>query len=110
MDWLTHSDRFLTAALWIGVAAVGIIIALVLQILYLRARLRRRDARFRRVVARWRPLLAAASADLAPDPLPPLERADEVDFFKLWLHFQASLRGQARVSLNELARRIGCGP
>lgn len=108
MDRLTHSDPFLTAALWIGLAALGLTALLVLQILLLRVRLRRREQRSRRAVTRWRPFLAAASANLVPPGIPQLTRHDEVDFIRLWLHFQASLRGHAREGLNHVARVLGC--
>jgi hypothetical protein len=104
------SDPILTAALWIGLAAVALTALLVLQILVLRLRLRRREQRSRRAVARWRPVLAAASANLVPPAMPQLTRADQVDFIRLWLHYQASLRGHAREGLNHVARVLNCGP
>lgn len=110
MAWLTYSDPFLTAALWIGLAAIALTALLVLQILVLRVRLRRREQRSERAVGRWRPVLAAASANLVPPQLARLSRADEADFIRLWLHFQASLRGHAREGLNHVARVLDCAP
>lgn len=108
MAWLTLTDPFLRAAFWIGLAAVVMIVLLVLQIVGLRLRLRARERRNARVVAHWRPVMTAVLADERPRDLPPIGRGEEIDFFKLWLHFQASLRGEARASLNWLALDLGC--
>lgn len=108
MAWPALTDPFLRAAFWIGLAAVVLIAVLVLQIAGLRLRLRARERRAARVVAHWRPVVTGVLAGERPRDLPPLARADEIDFFKLWLHFQASLRGEARASLNWLALDLGC--
>lgn len=108
MAWLTHTDPFLRAALWIGLAATALIALLVLQIVMLRVRLLARQRRSAMVVARWRPVMNAVLAGERPRDLPGLRREEEVDFFKLWLHFQASLRGEARDALNWLATDLGC--
>lgn len=110
LAWLSQSDPFLRAALWIGLAAMGLTLLLVVQILVMRVRLRRREQRARRAVLRWRPLLAAAAANLVPPEVPRLSREEEVDFIRLWLHFQASLRGHARAGLNHVARVLDCAP
>ncbi len=102
------SDPFLVAAFWIGLAAVGLIIALVLQIIIMRVNLRARERRNAEVIARWRPILTAVLADVRPRDLPTLTKHEESDFFRLWLHFQSSLRGEARTSLNWLAEQLGC--
>lgn len=108
LDWLTLTDPFLRAAFWIGLAATALIVTLVLQIAGLRLRLRARQRRGSAVVARWRPVITAVLAGERPLGLPSLSRDEEVDFFKLWLHFQASLRGDARAALNWLATDLGC--
>ncbi len=108
LAWPTLTDPFLIAAFWIGLAAVVMIALLVLQIVVLRVRLRARERRAARVVGYWRPIMTAVLAGDRPRDLPLLDRADEFDFFKLWLHFQASLRGEARASLNWLALDLGC--
>lgn len=107
MAWPTLTDPYLRAAFWIGVGAVALIIALVLQIVSLRLDLRARERRTAATVARWRPVLTAALAGLQPDPIPQLRRSEEIDFIKLWLHFQASLRGEARATLNQVACAAG---
>lgn len=108
MAWPSLTDPFLRAAFWIGLAAMVMIALLVLQIVGLRLWLRARERRTARVVAYWRPIMTAVLAGERPRDLPPLARADEADFFKLWLHFQASLRGEARASLNWLAQDLAC--
>lgn len=102
------TDPFLAAALWIGLAASALIMVLILQIVGLRLRLRARQRRSAAVTARWRPVVNAVLAGERPTGLPSLTRGEEADFFKLWLHFQASLRGEARASLNWLATDLGC--
>lgn len=108
MNDMVTSDPFLRAAFWIGIAAVGLIAALVLQIIAMRVNLRARERRNAAVIARWRPILTAVLADVRPRALPPLEKHEETDFLRLWLHFQSSLRGEARASLNWLAEQLGC--
>lgn len=110
MDWLTLTDPFLRAALWIGIVAFALILALILQIISLRLDLRAREARNAAAIRRWRPIMTAVLADVRPDRLPALARKEEIDFFKLWLHYQSSLRGEARASLNWLAEELGCEP
>jgi hypothetical protein len=108
LAWLTLTDPFLRAAFWIGVVAVVLIILLVLQILALRMRLRARERRAAITLARWRPVFNAVMAGVNTDRPVTLLRKEEFDFFKLWLHFQASVRGDARAALNLLADDLGC--
>lgn len=89
-------------------AASALIVLLVLQIVGLRLRLRARERRSAQVVARWRPIITQTLAGARPRDLSMLEPGEEIDFFKLWLHYQASLRGEARIALNWLATDIGC--
>jgi hypothetical protein len=108
LAWLALNDPFLRAAFWIGVAAVVLIFLLMLQIFVLRIRLRKRDQRAAATLARWRPVLNAVMAGAATDRPDALEKGEHFDFFKLWLHFQASVRGDARAALNLLADELGC--
>lgn len=113
MNWFiagarATNDPFLLAAFWIGCAAAVLICLLIVQIVGLRIGLRARERRSARVVAHWRPLITALLAGVRPDRLPELKREDEIDFFKLWLHFQSSVRGDARAWLNWLGRALGC--
>lgn len=108
MAWLSLTDPFLRAAFWIGIAAVVLIVLLVLQILWLRMRLHARERRAASTLALWRPVLNAVMAGIKPDRPATLGPGEEFDFFKLWLHFQASVRGDARAGLNLLADELGC--
>ncbi len=107
MLWQSLSDPFLRAAFWIGIAAVVMICLLILQITGLRIRLLRRTRRAAASVAHWRPVITAVLAGLPVERPEFLNRCDEVEFLKLWLHFQANVRGDARQSLNQLAIDMG---
>jgi HEAT repeat protein len=100
-------DPVLAVAFWIGAGVLLLTLLLGLQIVRLRMALRRRERREARVLNRWRPILAAAIAGEPPGELPPLPRADRIYFIKLWVHLQASLRGEAGASLVAIARRLG---
>lgn len=100
------NDPILAAAFWTGIGALFLTLALGLQIVRLRLALRARARRDARVLARWRPLLNAAIVGETPDTLPPLARAERLHFIKLWVHLQASLRGEAGSALNDIARRL----
>lgn len=113
MNWFNFNERavnapFLQTAFWIAVAAAVLICLLMLQIIVLRIRLHARERRSARIVGRWRPLITAVLADVRPDRLDVLARDEEIEFFKLWLHFQSSVRGTACESLNWLAMQVGC--
>jgi HEAT repeat protein len=101
------ADPVLAAAYWTGIAALFLTLLLAAQIVRLRVALRRRERREARALARWRPVLNAAIVGARPDALPRLPRAERLHFIKLWVHLQASLRGEASVALNEVARRLG---
>lgn len=103
----TFSDPFIAAAVWTGLAALGLTLLLSLQIIGLRMALRRRQRGEASVLARWRPVLNAAVVGDLPSSLAPLLRADRVPFLRLWVHLQGSLRGEAGETLNQLARRLG---
>lgn len=102
-----HSDVFITAALWTGVAALLLTALLGLQIIVMRMSLRRRERIDARALARWRPVLNAAIVGEIPATLPPLRASERLPFLRLWAHLQGSLRGEASEALNEVARRAG---
>ena len=107
MNWQLPTDDFLFVALWLGSAAVASIALLALQILLLRRRQRRKAAIRAEVVRIWRPVLTQwLSGDFAAPP--PLARAHQFEFLRLWLYFQGSLRGAARGDLARLGREVGC--
>lgn len=101
------ADPILAAAYWTGIGALLLTLLLGAQIIRLRMALRRRERREARALARWRPVLNAAIVGAAPAVLPPLGKAERPHFIKLWVHLQASLRGEAGVALNDVALRLG---
>ena len=100
-------DPILAAAYWTGVGALFLTLLLAAQIVRLRMALRRRERREARALARWRPVLNAAIVGEMPATLPRLGRTERPHFIKLWVHLQASLRGDASAALNAVARRLG---
>ena len=101
------ADPILAAAYWTGIGALFLTLLLGAQIIRLRMALRRRERREARALVRWRPVLNAAIVGDMPDALPRLPKADRPHFIKLWVHLQASLRGEAGAALNDVARRLG---
>ena len=104
--FFTPSDPTLQFVVWLSLALLALVLLLLLQITLLRINLIRRTAREQRFLEVWRPLLAAAIAGETVT-LPRLARRDEINFLKLWNHLQESLRGEAKLRLNELAVRCG---
>jgi hypothetical protein len=100
------SDPLITVAFWTGLAALLLTLALSLQIVHLRIGLRLRERRAERTQAKWRPHLHAALVGEVPQALPPLPAHERLPFLTLWVHLQASLRGDAREALGEIARRL----
>jgi HEAT repeat protein len=106
LDFATGSDPLLASAVWIGIGALVLSLALLLAILALRLRLIARLAHERRFTERWQPLFAACAVE-APAALPALAPADGPLFLALWLRAQESLRGDAQQNLNALAAQAG---
>ena len=100
------SDPILAAAFWTGFAALLLTLLLAAQIQRLRVGRRRRDRTAARALERWRPVLNAAIVGETPAALPALARGERLHFIKLWVHLQASLRGEAGAALNDIARRL----
>jgi hypothetical protein len=105
----TLSDPYLFVAFWTGVGALGLTLALGLQIVILRVMLRRSQRLEQRTIALWRPILSAASAGDIDVSLPKLARKDRIAFLKLWVHLHASMRGAASIGLNAVGKRLDCG-
>jgi len=101
------TDTILAVAYWTGMGALALTLLLGAQIVRLRVALRRRERREARALARWRPVLNATIVGETPDVLPQLAAAERPHFIKLWVHLQASLRGDASLALNAVARRLG---
>lgn len=102
----TLSDPFVAAAFWTGLGALALTILLSLQILRLRLALRRNERVEARALAKWRPVLHAVVVGEAPQ-LPVLAANERLPFLKLWVHLQASLRGEAADALADVARNLG---
>jgi HEAT repeat protein len=100
-------DPILAAAFWTGIGALLLTLLLGVQIIRLRIGLRARQRREARTLARWRPILNAAIVGDCPPELPRLAVAERLPFIKLWVHLQASLRGEAGAALNDIACRLG---
>lgn len=104
----TLSDPFLFVAFWTGIGALALTLLLTVQIIALRIGLRRQQRLEQSCIGQWRPLLNAVLAHEPPAALPPLRRREHVVFLKLWVHLQASVRGEAHALLNEFGRRLHC--
>jgi len=100
------SDPYVAAAFWTGAGALLMTLLLGLQIVHMRIALRRREGRKARALAKWLPLLNAAIVGEPPQALPRLRKRERLPFLKLWVHLQASLRGDVRDALNDIARRL----
>ena len=100
------ADSFVTIAVWTGSIALGVTLLLACQIILLRFELRSHQRREALAVAHWRPLLNAIIVG-EPVTLPPLPAHQRIHFLRLWVHLQASLRGDATDALNLMARQLG---
>lgn len=100
------ADPVLAAAYWTGVGALVLTLLLGAQIIRLRIALRARQRREAQALARWRPIFNAVIVGEPPATLPALTKAERPHFIKLWVHLQASLRGEASDALKALARRL----
>lgn len=106
LEFVTSSDPIVEFAFWTGIAVLALVVLMVLYVLFLRYKLLREERRRKRLVEIWRPLLIQ-SLESVPDNLPPIRRKDWFVLFNLWSHFHETLKGQAKESLNEIARRAG---
>jgi hypothetical protein len=97
-------DLLLRFAVWAGLVALTVSLALSTYIALLRFRLARRLKYENRCVARWRPMLLE-TVDTMPMQLPAIEPRDRFVFLSLWNQFQESLRGPARHRLKAVALR-----
>ncbi len=86
----------------LAVSAALIVAVVVLRIMLLASV--RRDARFARA---WQDVFAARAAEPVRAEPPALARADRERFIGLFNRYQGSVRGDARVRLNALARQLG---
>lgn len=106
LDSSTYSDPVLQFVMWFSLGLLVLVLSLLLQVTVLRINLIARTAREKRFLIIWRPLMAA-TVNGKSITLPPLAKADEINFLKLWNHLQEMLRGEAKIQLNKLAIRCG---
>lgn len=97
------SDPILLVAFWSGVVAVLLTLLLAIQIMVMRSALSRRRRWEKATISKWMPVMAAAIAGEEPSVVPTLLRRERLHFLRLWIHLQASVRGEAGESLNQMA-------
>lgn len=106
MNYLADAPVILALAFWTGIAALGLTVLLLCQVLLMRALLNRRQRRSERLLARWRPVIMSGVAGNSVR-LPDLQRRDFADFAQLWIHFHEVLGGESRQRLNQIGRAVG---
>ena len=104
------SDLYWTASMWVGGVTLSVTLLLLIVLFALKlleqSRLRL-DRRFDQV---WHPLLVqAALGDTVPAQLPPLRPGDDWRLLKLWVRFQATLKGASQERLRQLGWTLRCG-
>lgn len=108
--WQLPVDNYWTASVWVGGATLAVTLLLLVVLFALKlaeqARLRA-DQRFDDT---WHPLLVRAALEDGPSPnaLPSLGRGDDWRFLKLWVRFQATVRGSAQERLRQLGLQLPC--
>jgi hypothetical protein len=108
LESITLSDPFLWIAFWTGTAALCLAVVLAIAIIAMRAALARQRNTADLVDWIWMPLLARIIAGDPIEPLPSLRPGESFLFLRVWIHLQASIRGDAALALNEMAVRLGC--
>ncbi|MES2991313.1 MAG: HEAT repeat domain-containing protein [Pseudomonadota bacterium] len=106
MGFGASSEAVLQVAFGVGVGALGLTLALVLQVGLMRVLQRRRERARAAVQARWQPLLLrrAIGDDVA---LPGLAPAEQLPLLLLWNHVADSLRGPSHDRLGEVVTALG---
>ena len=96
--------------IWIGLCAAVLVVLctsiLLGTILYLRVSNQRRAARRELHVGRWRPLFTEALLEY-PTSMPELTAEEAVEVLPLWVYFNESVAGDARVNLAQAGRLCG---
>lgn len=108
MASITTSDPYVNAALWVGLIALIATLGLLLQIAWLRLRLRNRETEIVRIQETWTPQLNAVLIEGLPATLPCLPTSQASAFMRLWLRLHRSVRGEAALQLNQFALALGC--
>lgn len=99
-------DPALAVVFWIGLAVIAASVLMLVLILLLRAGQILKQRREQHFIAQWQPLLAEC-VYRAPEILPPIPRAMQYAFLKLWTYYLESLGGAARRNLVQLANAAG---
>jgi HEAT repeat protein len=100
------SDLALRLALGIGLLALCLAFALILQVAVMRVLQRRRDAATSAVAARWRPLLLRCAVGERV-PVPALSSGEPALLLLLWNHLADSLRGPSHDHLRRVVDELG---
>lgn len=104
----TVFDSQLRVVLALAAATLMVSLALVGLMLVLRWRRVRSERRAQDFENRWRPMLLAATLMPETAVLPALAARDRFAFLKLWNYLHESVRGEASLHLNALARQLQC--
>lgn len=104
----TISDPFVIGALWGGTISLSLAMVVGLSVIFLRMALRHAQRRERRTVEKWRPVFNAILTEDTNISLPTLAHREEVDFLKLLVYFQTSLRGEANQALDRIGYQLHC--
>lgn len=105
MDYGTASDLAVRVAWWGGGASLVASLLMLLAVLLLRVSQSARLRHERAFTERWQQVLAECVAGEKRAP-PPLDEKDGYLFLRLWNSMHESVRGEAKESLNTLARRL----
>jgi len=99
-------DPLLHAVFLTALAALAVSATLLVITALLRVRLMARQRSVQRMQARWRPILTSVAAGEAVDP-PPIQEAERRLLLGLWNHLRESVKGDAALQLETLARELG---
>lgn len=94
--------------MWGGLLSLGATLVLLLQIAWLRLRLRRSEKEAARIQESWTPLLNAVLIEGVPAELPVLPPRQAAIFMRLWLRLHRAVRGDASLQLNQFALALHC--
>jgi HEAT repeat protein len=101
LGYAALSDSSVIVAFWIGAISIILTAAILLQVLWMRLELMQQRIRTKAFLERWRPIMLQVIGGGKPE-LPVLHTGELMMFLHLWVHFQESLRGDVKDSLNSL--------
>jgi hypothetical protein len=102
------SDNLLVVMFNAGMIAIGLAMALMLQILFVRVAWSRSDEFDKAAERKWGHILTMALAGDDPHPIEKLIGREQLPFMRVWLHLHASVRGDAVEILNAVAMQLRC--